>query len=211
MLTNSPLGTIGLVCLVLLAGCGGLGGFLGGDGSLTFTADPVTVDDAAVSEAGFEVKAEEEQTFERSFEVQGQSREVVMNTHMVHLIRSYQGAPLGNVVILSLPQISILGQQIEIAQRLNPTDLISQAQGSAGAIEQQQKIGERSVPILGAERTVEVFRGTAEQNGQSADVKIYLATFSHQGDTIITIGIVPQAADQDEDALLAVFEGIEHG
>lgn len=210
MATDRALATFGVVCLIVTAGCGGLGGLVGGNGSLTFTASPITVENAVVTQAGYEVKTEEELTFERTFEVQGQTREVVMNAHMLHLIRSYQGAPLGNVIILSLPQISILGQQIEIAQQLNPIELISQAQDSTGSIQQQQKVGERTVTILGANRTVEVFRGTAKQGGQSAEVKIYIATFSHGGDTIIAVGIVPRTATQDEDALLGVFQGIEH-
>ncbi|MFB6217977.1 MAG: DUF6517 family protein, partial [Halobacteriaceae archaeon] len=70
--------------LVVLAGCGG---FVGGGGSLSFTADPVTVQESTVSASGFSVASDESFTFERTFEVAGQSRTVTLNADMVHLLR----------------------------------------------------------------------------------------------------------------------------
>lgn len=192
---------VGLVGMLLLAGCsGGLGGLVG-DESLTFTADEVTVADSAVSNTDFTEAADKEIAFEEEFEVEGQSVEVSMNAHMVHLQRSYQGAPLGHAVVLSLPQIEVLGQRIDVVERINPADLMSRAQGSAGEIEREQKIGERSVEILGEQRTIEVFRGTAEQDGTSAPVKIYVGSFPYEGNTIVAVGIIPVEGDNQEEVL----------
>ncbi len=210
MLPHSLLRILVVIGLVTTAGCmGGLSGLLGNGSSLTFTAGEIDVEEATVEDAAFEVEANKEIRFERSFEIQGQSKEVVINAHMVHLSRTYQGAPLGNVVFLSLPQISILGQSIDVAQRVEPTEFISQAEGSGVSIDQQQKIDEQSVTILGEPRTVEIYRGTANQGAQSVDVKIYTTSFGHEGDTIIAIGVIPQTAEQDQTALLELFESIK--
>lgn len=199
-----------LVSVLVLAGCaGGIGGLMG-DESLTFTADEVTVAEGAVAGTNFTVASDEEIAFEQEFEVEDRSVAVTMNAHMVHLQRPYRGAPLGHVVVLSLPQIDVLGQNIDVAQQLNPAGLMSRARGSVGELEQNQKIGERSVGILGEQRTVEVYRGTVEQDGQSARVKIYMAAFDEDGNTIVGVGIVPQQASDQQD-VMTVFKGIQEG
>lgn len=197
-----------MVGLLLLAGCsGGVGGLMG-DESLTFTADEVTVADSAVSNTDFTEAADKEIAFEEEFEVEGQTVEVTMNAHMVHLQRSYQGAPLGHAVVLSLPQIKVLGHRIDLVERLNPADLMSRAQGSVGEIDREQKIGERSVNVLGEQRTIEVFRGTAQQKGTSTRVKIYVGSFSYEGNTIVAIGLLPIEGDNQEE-VLRVFGAIQ--
>jgi hypothetical protein len=207
---HASTGVLGVILVVVTAGCtGGLGGLGGGGGPLSFSADAVSVSDEAVSETNFTQVADKPVTFERSVEVQGQTQEIVMESHMVQLERSYQGASLGHFVVLSLPQVEVLGQQLDIINRLDPMDLISQAQGQSGDIRAQQKIGEESVGILGSQRTVEIHRGTASQNGQETDVRIYLTTFNHQGDTILAVGIVPQTEEQDETAVKTLLGGIQ--
>lgn len=194
--------------MLLLAGCsGGVGGLMG-DESLTFTADEVTVAHSAVSNTEFTEAADQEIAFEEEFEIEGQSVEVSINAHMVHLQRSYQGAPLGHAVVLSLPQIKVLGHRIDVVERINPADLMSRAQGSAGEIEREQKIGERSVEILGEQRTIEVFRGTAKQEGNSAPVKIYVGSFPYEGNMIVAIGILPVEGDNQQE-VLTVFGAIK--
>lgn len=190
---------LGIVGLVLLAGCaGGLS-----DEAMVFTASEITVDENAVREAGFSVTTDKEIVFEQEFAVQDQSVAVKLNTHMVHLQRSSMGAPLGHVVILAMPQIEVYGQQIEVIEQFDPVHLIDQAQDSVGEVERQQKIGERSVRILGEERIVEVYNGTAEQDAESTRVTIYVTTFEHADDTIIGVGIVPEETTEHQDVLLA--------
>lgn len=210
--SHSPLRVLGVLFVVVTAGCaGGLGGLGGGDGPLSFSADPVSVSENAVSETNFTRVADKPVTFERSVEVQGQSQEIVMEAHMVQLERSYQGVSLGHFVVLSLPKVEVLGQQIDIIDRLDPMDLVSQAQGQSGEIRTQQKIGEQSVGILGSERTVEVYRGTTSQGGEDVKVRIYLTTFNHGGNTILAVGIIPETEKQDESAIRTLFGGIQRG
>lgn len=199
---------VGMVGMLLLAGCsGGIGSLMGGE-SLTFTADEVTVADSAVSNTDFTEAADKEIAFEEEFDVEGQTVEVSMNAHMVHLQRSYRGAPLGHAVVLSLPQIKVLGHRIDVVERINPADLMSRAQGSAGEIEREQKIGERSIEVLGEQRTIEVFRGTAQQEGTSAPVKIYVGSFPYDGNTIVAIGILPKEEENPAE-VLAIFGAIQ--
>lgn len=200
---------LALLGLVLLAGCGGgLGGVAGGGGDpLTFAADPIDVSNGTASEAGFDVVVDEPVTVERAFEVQGQSQEVVLEIHQLQLERSGREAPLSTVVFLSVPQVELLGQQLDLLQQVSPVSLLSRAQGESAALEAEQKIGERSVAMLGGQRTVEVYRGTAGEENRSARVKIYQTTFAHDGDTIVGIGVAPKDGD-DGQSMLTVFEAI---
>lgn len=196
------LGTLAVAALLLTAGCGELTGLVSGDDSLSFTAGEVHVQESAISNSPFTLASDESMAFERTMEAGGESRTVEMNAHMVHLERSYEGAPLGSLVIVALPQVNILGQQIEVTEQIDSKSLVSDARSSSGELQQQQRLGERSVRILGQNRTVDVFSGTATGEGESADAQIYRANFDHEGDTIVAFGVIPQVASDDESALL---------
>jgi len=201
---------LAVALLLLTAGCGEIQGFISGDESLSFTPGEVHVREATVSSSPFTLASDESIGFERTMEAGGNSRTVEMNAHMVHLKRSYEGAPLGSLVILALPQVKILGQQIDVMEQTDPASLVSDAQGSSGDLQQQQRIGNRSVRILGQNRNVEVFSGTATREGESADARIYLATFKHEGDTIVAFGVIPDVASEDEGAVLDLLEAITY-
>jgi hypothetical protein len=198
--------------LLVTAGCvgglGGGGGVLGGP--LSFSAAPVHVSEQAVAETPFEQVTDEPVTFERTLEVQGQSQTVEMNAHMVQLERTYQGAPLGTMVILSLPQVRILGQQVNVIERVGVTSLISRARSESGELERDQKIDEFQTPALGSNRTVEVFRGTASREGRETKARIYVTTFDHRGDTIVGVSIVPESAGSERGAVSTVLGGVEY-
>jgi predicted transcriptional regulator len=201
-----------VLLLVLTAGCtGGLTGGSSEGGTLSFSAAPIHVSDEAVSQTEFTAVTNEPISFEETFEVAGQSQKVEMNAHMAQLERTYKGAPLGTMVVLSVPQIRILGQQIDVIERLNTTSLIERAQGSSSDIQTQKKVDEFSVTALDGQRTVEVFRGTSEQNGAETKVRIYVTTFDYEGDTIVGVAIVPQSVDSERGAIKTLFGGIRYG
>lgn len=193
-----------LLTLFVSAGCTGL---LGGD-SLSFSADPVTVSDAAVADSGFSVSADRSFSFERTIEVAGQSPTVAVNAHMLHLQRGSEAATPAQLVVLSAPNPEVLGQQVNLAERLGPMTLVDQAGASVGELERDQKLREHHAAVLGDTRTVEVFSGTATVEGQEADVLILSMTFSHEGDSITAIGIAPRSADGAEDRVLRAIDGI---
>jgi len=208
---NESVGVLSVVVLLVTAGClGGLGGFVSGDESLSFSAGAISIPEDAVSESPFTLASDESVSFNQSVEAGGESRQVDMNVHMLHLQRSYQGAPLASVVVLSVPQVEVLGQQVDVTEEMDPGSLIGRAEGESGELQQDQKIGEESVQMMGEERTVEVFSGTTTRNGESADAEIHVATFDHEGDTIVAVGIVPQVAEGEEAAVVDLLEAVQY-
>jgi PDZ domain-containing secreted protein len=206
-----------VVAVVLLLGTAGcVGGLTGGDGGgvggpLSFSANPISISEDAVSSTEFELMEEKPITFEETFEVQGQSQTVEMNAHTVQLQRTYEGAPLGSMVLLSVPQVRILGQQIDVVERLDPESMVSRAQGESGDLQREQKIDEFSTQALGDSRTVEVYRGTSEREDSETKVRIYVTTFDHEGDTMIGVGIVPESAGSERKAVRTLLGGLQYG
>jgi hypothetical protein len=206
-----------VVAVVLLLGTAGcVGGLTGGDGGgvggpLSFSANPISISEDAVSSTEFELMEEKPITFEETFEVQGQSQTVEMNAHTVQLQRTYEGAPLGSMVLLSVPQVRILGQQIDVVERLDPESMVSRAQGESGDLQREQKIDEFSTQALGDNRAVEVYRGTSEREGSETKVRIYVTTFDHEGDTMIGVGIVPESAGSERKAIRTLLGGLQYG
>ncbi|MFB6295762.1 MAG: DUF6517 family protein [Halobacteriales archaeon] len=210
-MSTNLLRSVSVAVLLVTAGClGGLGGFVSGDQSLSFSAGAISIPQDTVSESPYTLASDKSVSFNQSIEAAGESRTVEMNVHMLHLKRSYQGAPLASVVALSVPQVEVLGQQINMTEQMDPASLIGQASSSSGELQRDQKIGEKSVRIMGQNRTVEVFSGTATRGGQSAKAKIYVVTFDHEGDTIVAAGIVPQVAENEGSAVVNLLESLQY-
>lgn len=203
--------TLAVTALVASAGClgdGGIGGI--GGGTLSFSAAPVHVTESAVEKTPFEQVSDEPVSFEHTVEARGQSQTVELDAHMVQLERTYQGAPLGSMVVLSVPQIRVLGQQVDVIERIGVTSLLSRARGDSADLQRDQKIDEFQTGVLGSQRTVEVFRGTASDGSDDVDARIYLTRFSHGGDTILAVGIVPSSAGSERDAVTTLLDGVRY-
>jgi len=199
--------TLAVTALLASAGCLGDGGL--GGGSLSFSAAPIHVSESAVAETPFEQVSDEPVSFDHTVEVQGQSQTVELDAHMVQLERTYQGAPLGTMVVLSVPQVRVLGQQVDLIERIGVTSLLSRARGDSTELQRDQKIDEFQTAALGGQRTVEVFRGTTEEGGD-ADARIYLTQFGYGGDTILAVGILPQSAESERGAVATLLGGLQY-
>jgi hypothetical protein len=194
-----------LCCCVASAGCGAL---LGG-GPLSFSAEPVSVSSDAAGSNGYEVVADSRYGFERSVDVAGQSRTVNVSGSAVTLQRGGNAAP-GTAVVLSVPTVEVPGAEISLVEQFGPVSLLGQAAGE-GSLQRGEQIGQRQVSILGSERTVEIYSGTATQEGQDVDVRIHVATFTHDGDSIVAVAVTPTAVagSGTDEAVLGLFRGIE--
>lgn len=196
-----------VLALALTTGCSGLTGLADG-GDLAFTADPVSVADEAAAANEFTVASDESFSFERTVEVAGESRTVAVKADMVHLRRQSGPAPPSRVVVVALPDVEVLGQQLELARRIGPLSLVGRATAAVGGIERDQKVGERSVAVLGANRSVEVYRGTASLDGRESPVRVYTASFAHEGDTIVAVGLAPRGGEDGWAGVRRVLKGI---
>lgn len=199
--------TLAVVVAVAVLSSGCLGGVA--DGDFSFTASEVSVRDGAVAETGFEIRNAESIEVDRSVDVGGATRQVTISSHVVILRKEYGGAPTGHAVVLSTPKAGAFGQGLNPLGFVGEEELVSRivSRTSAGGIEGLNRSGNRSVRILGADRTVSVYAA----RGENGDVRVVLTRFAHGDDYIVGVGITPAGVSDGTADVLGIFRGVEHG
>lgn len=198
-----------IVIGVLVVSVGCVGGMSGGSG-MVFVADPVGFDDAAVAESRFSVTAERTIHFNRSVAVGGEERTVKLQVGMVQAQQGGNTPVPAHVSVLSVPEIEVAGQAVSVASTFEPVSVVNRAGGMQGELVKDREIEDQHLRILGAERTVSVYRGTTSSAGSDASVKIYESTFTHNTDTIVIVGMVPVGMNDTTASVTTLFTHIQH-
>jgi len=196
--------------LVVSAGCTGL---ITGD-TVEFTANEASVGDSALDSTGYEGQNASEQTIERDVSVGGQERTVRITNHYAAYARSgnvsgVEAPEVAQFLVVSTPGAQMAGQTLNPLARLSNRELVDRVADRTGSIEDVEFQENRTAEALDSEREVGVFTGTTTLDGQEVDVRIHVASFEHEGDVIITMGVHPVQIEEEEniDELLG---GIEH-
>ena len=218
--------------LVVSAGCTAL---LSGD-TIEFSANEASVDDSTLESTGYEGQNATEQTISRNVTVGGQERTVEITNHFARYSRtgSLAGATNGSeeqptavsesesatatgtaeaeisqFIVLSTPGAQMAGQTLNPAASWSNERIVDQVAERTGSIEDVEFQENRTTESLGAEREVGVFNGTTEMEGEEVDVRLHVASFEHEGDVLIVVGIHPQEIEEEEN-IDELFGGIEH-
>ena len=208
--------TVGLVAMLLLAGCAAT------QEEFSFESTPATVSDDALSEAGYEsTGGPEPLVVNRTVDAGGQERDVTATNYATTYTRSVQLAGqervLAGAAVFTTPSISFVGQEFNpIADQTN-RQLVNRArsrvQGQLDGtrIQDVSFVENRSATILGEDATVSVFSGTTTVQGVEVELRIQVARVKHDGDFVLVAGAYPQALASDERPRLeTVFAGVEH-
>ncbi len=154
---------------------------------LSFAADPVRITDSAVTDSPFTIEAERTIQFNQSVAVGGEEQTVDLRVGMVQAQQSGDTPVPAHLIVLSVPEVDVLGTSVSVAEQFDPLSLLERSGGIQGEVEQGRKVDERQVRILGANRTVSVYRGSKSRAGSNASVLIYESSFQHSEDTIIIL------------------------
>ena len=212
MIDRNTLAGLAVALLVLTGGCVG---FLTGEESLSFDAEPVEVTDDARSAAGYEAVRVEPMERNRSFTVAGQTRNVTVTNHVAAYQRAVDLGPLGTepfarVTVLATPQVEIAGRTLNPVGELSDRELATRLQSQYDSIEDVRFAGNRSVEILGADRTVSRFDATTTVAGAEVDLVLHVTKFRHGEDFIVGIGVHPARLDGERARVETMLQGIEH-
>lgn len=197
-----------LAVMVALSGCAALTG-----GPLTFNASKATVAPGAVSTAGYRQVDVQSQTINRSFSVAGQNRTVTVTNWVATYASNTTaptGQPLGSVVVLSSPAVSVAGQSLNPIGHLSDAQLIDMAIQQYGGTGDVKPAGNESMTILGHDTTVSNYRTTVDADGQQVDVTVHLATLQDGGDYLVVVGIHPTAVSAEQAGMRTMFTGVQH-
>lgn len=212
---RGALGLAGAVGLAGLAGCTALD-VATGDGPAEFAAGTTTVNDATLSESGYELNEVTDEVISREVEVAGRTREVrVTNTiaeydKAVELFgERYQAAVFAAV---TTPQIKVLGRALNPIAEMSTRDraelILSRYEG-VGNLEQGS---EYSTQILGSDAAVVVYTADAEIEGTGVTTELELhigEPVEADDDFVLPLAAYP-AAFSDGENVRRMMNGLEH-
>jgi hypothetical protein len=196
--------------LVVSSGCVGL---ITGE-TVAFEAEPAAVDDAALETTGYDEARAEAQTVTRNVSVVGQERTVRITNHVAEYNRSVDFGPLGELelarlIVLSTPGATVAGQSLNPLASQSNRRLVERLVQRTGRISDVESQGNRTVQILGEDRTVSEFTGTSEVQGQEIDVRLHATSFEHDGDVIVAIAVHPERIDE-RDRVDTLMGAVQH-
>lgn len=208
---------IGTVGLTGVAGC------VGENGEITATADAAAI--PAGQRQGYEADGPQPMEINETVEFGGVSRDVSVSTWSAAYAAPEEQT---GVFLVSTPDVKAAGISVNPLTRLSGADLIvrvvDQGLGQAGgdmAVEEIEQDTELTASVLGEDRTISVFSAVLDtgsngsvsgiegsQNGE-VPIKLYLLSFSHDGDVLLAVGFHPESVAAS-DEITALMESIEH-
>lgn len=209
----------------VLAGVGGIAAF-GGAGCLGVVgldeheATPAGVEASVRRETGYEQTNVEELVVERTFEIGGVSQQIRVTNYLTEHEKGIDLGPLGSIraasfVLLTSPQISIAGQELNPIADMSSEELIGMLESDFEGISNAEHVADETVSLLGQETTESLFEAEVTVEGATFDVNIHLTeSVETASDHLITIGVYPVQIQRTEegniDALRSgIVESIE--
>ncbi len=193
----------------------GLTGCLGVAGLDEHEASPAGIDREVREETGYEQTNIEEIVVEETFEVAGVSEDVVVRNYLTEHEKSIELGPLGSFraasfVVLTSPQISILGQEFNPISEMSSDELIELLEADFDGIGNAEKISDDSVTVLDQETGESVYEAEAEIEGTTVDVNIHVTeSVRTANDHLVAIGVYPKQVRQTEETnIAALMDGI---
>ena len=214
--------------LVVSSGCVGL---ITGE-TVTFEASEGTVSESTLDSTGYEAANTSERTITRNVSFFGQERTIRIVNQVARYtkdgdlanatgnetlkraveagrIDSTSVPGLSQFVVLSSPGAEVAGQALNPAATWSNERILEQLADQTGQLNNVEQDGSRTVESLGDSREVTAFTGTTDVQGREVDVRIHVASFEHEGDVIIAVGVHPERLDEEEN-IDELVGGIEH-
>jgi len=116
---------------------------------------------------------------------------------------------LSRFVVLSTPTGGVAGQDLNPAADWSNRRVISEMRDRTGLVPDLEAEGNRTVQALGESRRVSTYTGTAQVLGQPVDVRVHVASFTHEGDVVVAVAVHPEDLDET-DTVDALFSGLQH-
>lgn len=193
------------------AGCS----FLTGQDALRFSASPATVRDPVVSESSYEETSVSEQVITREFGAANQTRTVEVANQLAQYERQVDLGPLGSkraavAVSFTSPEVEVATETFNPIEGMSEREILQQFDSQYESISVGDRVGSRSVTVLGQSRSLAKFEGTAQLAGTDADVFVHGSKFKHGSDFVVTVAIYPRRLDGEEGRVVTLLNGLTH-
>jgi len=201
---RATLGAFAAAGVTALAGCSRF------EDVLEQEADPAAVEESAAGSAGFEQDGLSEQTYEQRVEVADESQELRLTNWTNQYTRVAAGVEFdaATFLLFTTPTVTVADQSANPFGQLDTERLLQEMvdRTDTGPIQDIQRVGERTVRVLGESVTVEEF--AAESEG-GVRLRLHLGDRTHDGDLLVFLGIHPELLDMSAD-IDTLAEGTVH-
>lgn len=210
---RARLAALATALVVVLAGCGGMGGPRTPE-TITATAGEATVSEAALSETGFTERNRTTRQLADSgtLEVAGDVQMEVNYRIEATTSRAVYGDADGSVfAVYSVPLV----EPDDVAATIDPlagrsvTDVATRAQDTYGRFGELEPVENATVTMLGTEVTLARYVTTATGPNGSTEVILSVARVRHDGDVVVAVAVVP-APDDEISTVRTLVGGIDH-
>ena len=201
--------------LALTAGCLD---FVLGNGPLEFEAERVAPDEETLAETGYEEDDVKHEELEETVEVSGIEREVRASlwASLYTKERELMGATREAAVFgaVSVPAVEVAGRSFNPLADMDGEELLEELldrfEGGQGSVENISHEESFDLEILSGGREVDVFAGETEYGGETVEVEISLASFTHEDDMIVLLGSHPRQLAQESANIELLMESVDH-
>jgi hypothetical protein len=201
---RATLGALAAAGVTALAGCSLF------EDALEREADPAAVEESAAESAGFEQDRLRDQTYEQSIEVADESRKLRLTNWTNRYTRAAAGVAFdaATFLLFTTPTVTVADQSANPFGQFDTEQLLQEMveRSNTTPVQDVQRVGERTVRVLGEAVTVETFEAESEGGVQ---LRLHLGDRAHDGDLLVFLGIHPELLDTRED-IDTLAEGVVH-
>lgn len=185
-------------------------------------AEPAELEPDAVETAGYSHVETEQYRIEEDFEVAGEEQRVEAGNWLASYAKDEQlleaeledeisedlQTVAAGLFLVSTPDLSIAGQSINPADRLDDEDLLATFEDEIGrgSIESIEETDSNYVTILETETEVTHFEATVSAEGEEYDGMVYMGRVENEGDIVVVVGVHLDEIDAEEE----LFDLMEH-
>ena len=191
-------------------------GVLTGSEPAELSASPATVPDAALSETGYSEYRVEPLEIERTFEVLGQSRTVVVRNQLAQYDRAVEVAGqryrAAVFTALSTPAVEVAGRTLNPVGEMDAAELARRTLGRYEGVTNVRQLDDETAQVLGTETTVGVFEAESRvAEGVTVDTRIRVARAVRSGaDFVVPVAAYPAVLSGEADAVRTLMGAVEH-
>ncbi|ELY88231.1 hypothetical protein C483_16001 [Natrialba hulunbeirensis JCM 10989] len=206
---RTMLGGIGTASLAGLAGCLTLVGLA------THEASPAGVDESVRAETGYEQTRIDDLVVREEVGASIATEEVVVTNYMTEHEKAVDMGPLGRqrgavFIVLSTPQVSVLGQQVNPVSDMSTGDLVELVVSNYDDLSNVELEEESAATVADQSTTQSRFSANASFDGTDVDVALHITEAVEAGeDLLVTIGVYPRDLDwQEEENIFSLMDGV---
>lgn len=207
---------IGLIAVLLLAGCMGVG-----LDKTEYSAPPAVVSNDTAEDTGYTLQSTEQFEFNETVEMNNEEYRITANNWIsmyeksegVELPGSNQTTQVMSIFgVISTPSLEFVGQEMNPLVRTPTDEVITRVTEENERITVKDKVGEETVKHAETGQNITVEKYDSEFNigesNQTVDGYILISVFSHEDAVIVTVGVYPDQYDQEE-AIKEMIQNVE--